>query len=85
MTDDGYIIRYSHTGPTYTDTLAEAREKVRDEAMRVCGSAAARAKVVFIKCEEGTYAYITQQAADADASDGGDRSLAVIARRNEEP
>lgn len=71
-----YVIRYSHTGHTTADTLSRARDEVRDEAMRVRRTAVARKDVVFVGCDEGVYAYLTQDDADRDADGTG--AFAVI-------
>lgn len=70
------IIRYDHRAPQHADTTIEAKSLIRDEAMRMRGAAAARADVVFVRADDGIYAYLDQDAADADQT--GAQALAVI-------
>lgn len=60
------MIRYSHTSPATADSIARAKHVIRQEAIRVRESAAAAAAVVFVSTEDGIYAYLDQDEADAD-------------------
>ncbi len=70
------IIHYSHTVPVHVASMGDAKRHVRDEAMRISGSAEAADRVVVIRGDDGVYAYLDQEAADAD--DTGAAAFAVI-------
>lgn len=70
-------IRYGNGhGPrsinTQADSSSDAKSKVRTEAGRMLGED----DVVFIACEDGIYAYLSQE--DADADQTGASAFAVI-------
>ncbi len=73
-----YTIRYNHTGPAKAGCLADAKLAVRRQAMTDLGFAlsAAPKEVVYVRAEDGIYAYLSQ--ADADADETGANAFAVI-------
>lgn len=76
MSSKQYIVRYHHTGPRKATSTSDAIELVRDEAVRVVGSAEARKSLFVVRADDGHYCYLTQ--ADADADDSGASAFAVI-------
>ena len=71
-----YTITYNHTGPESAEGMAAAKAVVREQALRALESAAAHAAVVFVRTDDGVYAYTSQEAADAD--DTGAAAFATI-------
>lgn len=69
-------IRYQHTSPASAATISDAKRLVRDAAVRVRETADAADAVVFVRCDDGLYAYLDQASADAD--DTGVAAFAVI-------
>lgn len=63
-------IRYNHRSTQTADSYAAALDKVRAEMLPFVGAP------VEIKCDDGTYIYRDQEAADRD--DTGARAFAVI-------
>lgn len=60
---------------THADTLTDAKSKVRTEAGRMMGGNPGN-DVVFIRADDGVYAYLDQE--DADHDEAGANAFAVI-------
>ena len=71
-----YAVRYNHTGTIFSENMTSAKTAVREEAARVQGNADAASAVVFVLADDGIYAYLRQDEADAD--DTGATAFAVI-------
>lgn len=77
-----YEIRYSHTSDKSAETMADAKDAVRKEAVAVREAASAQNTVVFVRADGDVYAYLDQAAADAD--DTGAAAFAVITEASAE-
>ena len=73
-----YRVAYNHTSSRTVADLASARSAVLREARQVDGDVRADDDLVYIRCEDGIYVYLSQDAADADET--GAAAFACISR-----
>ena len=76
-----YTVTYNHTGPSQHATMRDAKHAIREEAIRVRARHDADKDVVFLACEEATYAYLDEE--QRQQLDGTAESFASISRDEE--
>lgn len=77
-----YRIAYNHTAAASADSIAEAKDIVRDELRRVSQTAHGADNMVTVRFENGLYVYEDQEEADAD--DTGTLAFAIISRAEDD-